>query len=257
MGSDGSKLAAFQSDVHATGLDLRKSSISRDLGVWRAADAAEFEQGQMLSLNADNELVLADGGNVLGVAKHNKINLQKAAIVDEVATVTASGVSQLKHGNVSNLVVRTAPDQGGTAITATGDYVLSAANGTLTWEASPAEVSDGDTVYVSYTYDLTNSDYKFQGRNFFNGLDDAEFADGRMTVVLEGVLFTTQFDTAQTYAMTGTGSNLYCGGATPGLEGLFTNDSAEGTYVGKVIQLPTAEHPYLGVLFHGKPEEEA
>lgn len=258
MGSsnNGPRLAAFQSDVFATGLDLRRSEIQRDLGVFKAAASASFEQGMMVSLNASQEVVIADGGDVLGVAKWNKADLQKSLVVDEVHTVVASGVTQLSRGNVSNVVVRTAADMGGTAITATGDYVLSTANGTLTWEASPAEVSDGQTVYVTFTFDMTAADYQFQGRNFFNFVDDVTIAEGRIAVVMSpATLFTTQFDTSRTYALTGASSNLYCGGATAGLEGLFTNDSGEGAYVGRCIQLPSASDPYLGVHFTSLPEE--
>lgn len=258
MGSinNGPRLAAFQSDVFATGLDLRRCEINRDLGVFKASDAASFEQGQMVALDASQEVILADGGDVLGVAKWNKVNLQKSLAVDEPHVVDAGVAVPLARSNVSNVGVRTAADQGGTLITAAGDYTLNAVNGTLTWDAVPTEVSDGDTVFVTYTYDMTNADYQFQGRNFFNFVDDVTIAEGRITVILSpAILYTTQFDTAQTYALTGAGANLYCGGTTPGLEGLFTSDAGEGTYVGRCIQLPSATDPYLGVHFTNLPEE--
>jgi hypothetical protein len=58
----------------------------------------------------------------------------------------------------------------------------------------------------------------------------------------------------QDYALTGAGKNLYCGGGvTPALKGLFTTDSAEGEFVGHVIQVPTADDPFLGVRLGGDP----
>lgn len=258
MGSinNGPRLAAFQSDVFATGLDLRRSEINRDLGVFSAADAATFEQGQMVSLDANNEVVLADAGDVLGVAKWNKVNLQNGLNVDEEHVVAVSTTVPLARANVSNVVVRDAVDQGGTVITAVGDYTLNAGNGTLAWDAAPAQVTDGQTVFVTYTFAMTNADYTFHGRNFFNFVDDVTIAEGRVTVVLApAIIYTTHFVTSRTYTLTGTGSNLYCGGTTGGLEGLFTNDSGEGAYVGRVIQLPSASDPYMGVHFTNLPEE--
>lgn len=251
------RLGAFQSDVFASGLDLSRSQIERDIGVFKAADAATILQGQLVSLDANGELVLADGGNVFGVAKWNKASLGTAVNVDEPLTVVAGAVTTLSRANVSNVVVRTSA--GGAAISAAGDYTLNATNGTLTWEASPAEVADGDTVFVTYTFDLTQNDYQFQGLNFFNRLNDVDgLSEGRLTVVkAPAIIFTTQYDTAQTYTLTGTGANLYVGGATGGLEGLFTNVATEGTYVGRVIQLPTADDPFLGVEFTSVPEEQA
>jgi hypothetical protein len=252
--ADSSKLLAFQPDPHKTGLELRTSSILRDPGVYQADPAASFEQGMMVSLNSGGKLVLATGSDVFGVAKHNKVNLQSALAIDEEVIVDASGVSQLKHANVSNLVVRTAANQGGTAITPAGDFALSGVNGTLTWVAVPAEVVDGQTVWVSYTYAMTNDDYKFQGRNFFNQVDDVSAAAGRCAVIMAPAdIFTTHFDTSRTYSLTGAGAELYCGGLTPALAGLFTNNPAEGQRVGRVIQLPSASDPFMGVRFGDLP----
>lgn len=255
MGTIGNtgRLAAFQSDVFASGLDLGRCVITHDLGVYRAAEGATILQGQMVSLNADGELVLADAGDVFGVAKWNKAAETDAnsLAVDEPVVVTDGGVSSLKRGNVSNLVVRNAA---GTVIPATNNYTLSAPNGTLTWANPPAgspAPADGDTVFVTYTFDLTATDFRFQGRNFFNQLDDASIAANRLTIIQgPATLFTTQYDTSQAYAVN---DELYVGGTATA--GLFTTDDT-GTYVGKVIQPPTATDPYLGVYFTGHPEEE-
>ena len=257
MGSIGNsgRLAAFQSDVFASGLDLGRSEITRDLGVYRAADSATILQGQMVSLDANQELVLADATEVFGVAKWNKAQLGTSVIVDEASVVAYGATVSLARGNVSNVVVRTTPN-GSTVIPATNNYTLSTANGTLAWGNPPTGTNapaDGATVYVTYTFALTTQDYRFQGLNFFNTLDDVTISEGRLTVIQgPATLFTTQYDTAQTYAVN---NDLYVGGTTAGLEGLFTNQSSEGTYVGKVIQPPTAEDPYLGLQFFGSVEE--
>jgi hypothetical protein len=110
-------------------------------------------------------------------------------------------------------------------------------------------------VYATYTYELTSQDIEFQGRNFWNQLDEVSVADGRITVITDAAfLFTSMYDTSRVYTLTGTGKNLYCGGGvTPALAGYFTNDNAEGEFVGHVIQVPTADDPFLGVRLGGNP----
>jgi len=259
MGSIGNtgRLGAFQSDVFASGLDLGRCEINRDLGVYKAAESATILQGQLVSLDANQELVLADGGQVMGMAKWNKAPAGTSLKVDEPMVVAYNSAVALQRGNVSNVIVRAAAD-GGTTIPATNNYTLSPANGTLTWDNPPtgtAAPANGATVFVTYTFALTASDYQFQGLNFHNRLDDVGgLTEGRLTIVQgPATIFTTQYDTAQTYAVN---DSLYCGGTTAGLEGLLTNDSAEGTYVGKVIQVPRADDPYLGLYFNADPEEQ-
>lgn len=258
MGSIGNtpRLAAFQSSAFATGLDLGRCEIIRNLGVYKANGLAIIRQGQMVAMNAAEELILAVSNNVLGVAKANKMLLGKSLSVDEPLVLTGVVASNLKRGNVSNVAVRSAPDMGGTLYVVGVDYTVNAANGQIT-RTGGSTIPSGSTVYVSYTYDLAQADYLFQGLNFWNSNDDATIAEGRLTVVQgPATLFTTEFDTSRTYTLTGAGASLYCGGATPALAGLFTNNAAEGRYVGRVMQLPTASDPYLGVRFNSDPEEE-
>jgi hypothetical protein len=258
MGSIGSgpRLAAFQSDTFATGLDLRRSEINRNLGVHKAKDTAIIRQGQLVALDANQELILAVSNNVMGVAKHNKMLLGKSLAVDEAVVLTGTIASNLKRANVSNISVRSAPGMAGTQFLPIADYTENDTNGTITRNGAGAIVS-GSTVYVTYTFDMTQNDYQQQGLNFFGNNDDATTAAGRLTLV-EGpaLLFTTEFDTSRQYTLTGAGASLYCGGATPALAGLFTNNPAEGRYVGRVRQLPSASDPFMGIEFTGHPEEE-
>lgn len=253
MGSIGNtgRLGAFQSDVFASGLDLGRSEINRDLGVFKAADSATILQGQMVSLDANQELVLADATEVFGVAKWNKAQLGTSVNYDEASIVAYGQTVNLARGNVSNLVVRAAPN-GGAAIPALNNYTLSAANGTLTWDNPPTGTNapaDGATVYVSYTFALTTNDYRFQGLNFFNTLDDVTISEGRLTIVQgPALIFTTQYTNVEATPFT-VNAPLYCGGANAGEEGLFTTDSSSADFVGHVVQVPTADDPYLGVAF--------
>lgn len=257
MAVNSPRLEAFQSDTFATGLDLKRCEITRNLGVYKASEGATIRQGQMVALNASQELVVADSNGVRGVARWNKALLGKSLNVDEPVTLTGTTTMNLARPNVSNVSVRSAPNQGGTVYTGGGtDYTVNTTNGTITRVALGA-IPSGDTVYVTYTYDMTESDYRFQGKNFFNTNDDVSPAEGRLAIVQgPATIFTTEYDTSRTYALTGAGASLFCGGTTAGLEGLFTNNPAEGRYVGRVIQLPSAADPFLGLEFSPHPEEE-
>lgn len=255
MGSLGNtaRLAAFTGDVFPRGLDLGRCVIEKDLGVFKAADAASFEQGMLVAQDASGNIVLADSVNVLGVAKWNKSSTYSAAVVDEPITfAAANGVVNLKHASVSNLQVRSAVAFGGSAYTLTTDYTVSATNGTVT-QVSAGALPVATTVFVSYTYQLLPSDLDFQGRNFYNFTDDVTVSDGRITIIMGGVIFTTQYDTGKVYTTTGVTSNLYCGGNTNGQEGLFTSTSTGAELVGHVIQVPSANDPFLGVRLSGIP----
>lgn len=260
MGSikNSGRLGAFQSDVFASGLDMGRGDIRHNPGYFKAAETATILQGQLVALDANQELVLATSDDVIGVAKFNKAPLGKSLAVDEAHVVAFNAAVPLARGNVSNVVVRQIVDgAAGDVIPAASNFVLSTANGTITWDAAPSGTNapaNGATVYVTYTFDLTLTDYRFQGLNFFNQLDDTFASEGRLSLIQgPAMIFTTQFDTAQTYEVN---DSLFCGGVTPALAGLFTNQSTEGRFVGKVIQPPAADDPYMGIRFTGHPEEE-
>jgi hypothetical protein len=107
-------------------------------------------------------------------------------------------------------------------------------------------ITDGATVYVTYTFALTSLQLsQQQGLNFWNGLDEVAQADDRVAVIsAASMLFTAAYDTSVAYALNG---NLYAA-TTNGKEGLFTSSNAgSAVFVGRVLQLPTASDPYLGL----------
>ncbi len=255
LGLTSPRLGAFQSDTFPRGLDLGRSVILQDVGVFKAAAAADFEQGMLVAQDANGEVVKCDSRPVFGVAKWNKTNTLTGAVIDEaVVFATSGGTTTLTHPNVSNLQVRSAVDFGGSAFASPGDFTLNAVNGVLTHAGGGSTIPVGTSVFVTYTFQLSSDDLDFQGRNFFNFTDDVSVAAGRVTVITDAsVLFTSQYDTSRVFTLTGTAKNLHCGGTTAGLEGLFTNDPAEGEFVGHVIQIPTADDPFLGVRLGGDP----
>ena len=100
-------------------------------------------------------------------------------------------------------------------------------------------IGNEDTVYVTYTYELSSSEQADAGFNFNLNLDDT--AGSGNIVIIQGLstVYTDQFDTAQDYTV---GETLYCG-----TDGKFTNqDPGSGHTFGRVISVPTAADPYLG-----------
>lgn len=241
LNTDAGRLAAFTGQPYPNGLDLGRCVIMQDLGVFLADPAATFRQGQIVTKGAAG-ITAANKTNAIGVAKWNKATSLKGVVVDEPVVLVATTASNLKFANVSNVRVQSAANQGGSTYVVTTDYTVNATNGTVTRNGAGG-ITSGATVYVSYTYDMTDSQFDFQGRNFWNFLDDSTIQDGRITVITDwSILFTTQYDTTLTYAV---GTALYSSAT-----GLWTTDSTGGAVkLGSVLQAPTASDPFLGVIY--------
>jgi hypothetical protein len=197
--------------------------------------------------NAAGLIVPSDATDVLGVAKWNKATSLVGVKVDEAIVLVGTTASNLSRANVSNVRVAALANYAGAAWTITTDYTLSTVNGTVTRNGG-GSIASGATVYVTYTFAITSQElYQQHGTNFWNNVDDVSQADNRVTVITDSeMLFTTQYDSLRTYALTGTTSNLYAD-----TNGLFSNDAtlnaSSPKFVGRVFQLPTAADPYMGV----------
>jgi hypothetical protein len=240
-------LGAFRNKIYAEGLDLGRCQIRENLGVWVADPAATIRQGALVMRDSSGNIVPSNGLDALGVAKWSKASTSLAAVVDEALVLTGTTAIPLAHPTVSN--VRVASGLAGSGLfTVTTDYTVNTTNGTVA-RVALGGITDGATVYVSYTFQITSADlYQLQGVNFWNNLDDVSQNDSRITVITDAeMLFTTQYDTSVVYTMTGATSNLYAS-TTGGKEGLFTTSTAgSAKFVGRVMQVPSAADPYLGL----------
>lgn len=249
QGLTGSQPAAFNADIYKNGLDLGRFKGEFLPGFWKVASSATtIRPGQIVSLNASNEIILSTGANTLGVARWKKFSVGQAVNVDEAIVLTGTTVVNLKRANVSNVQVRSAVSLGGTQYTGGGtDYTANTTNGTIQRVALGA-ITDGQTVYVTYTFALTAADYQLLGTNFFNTNDDVTLQDNRLTVIQgPALIWTTEYDTSRSYTMTGAGSSLFCNASSQ-----FTNVNAN-EFVGKVIQIPQASDPFLGIRMTSSP----
>lgn len=241
-------LGAFVNRIHPEGLDLGRCQIKEALGVFVADPAATFRAGMIVMRNASGLVVPSNGLDVLGVAKWNHALTLVAVAVDEAIVLTATDTIPLKRGNVSNVRVASAKEGAGTTYVVTTDYTVSLANGTVT-RVGAGTIAAGATVYVSYTYAITEAELlQTQGKNFWNTLDEVSINEGRITVITDAeLIYTSQYDTSVAYSITGANSNLYASTAA-GKEGLLTTSSAgSAKFVGRVFQVPTAADPFLGL----------
>ncbi len=242
-------LGAFNNRIFTEGLDLGRCQINQALGTYVADPTNSFRMGMLVMRNSSGLVVPSDGTDVLGTAKWNHTTALFAAITDEQVVLTGTTPSNLAHALVSNLRVASAAQGGGTVYANPADYSENDTNGTITRNGAGA-IASGQTVFVSYTFQIAQSDLvQLLGQNFWNNVDEVSQADGRITVITDAtLLFTSQYDTSVNYSVTGAGSDLYAS-TTVGKAGLYTSSSAGGAkFVGRVFQVPSASDPFLGVL---------
>jgi hypothetical protein len=271
------QLGAFQNQIWPLGLDLGRCVFHQSLGVWEADPNTSFLQGMLVSRNTTTGLIdVCTGYDAFGIAKWNKISAYYAVQIDEPHTFTGVAGAQtitLNYGNATN--TRVALAAGATASSQLCTYATdwtssggsAAANntsGNITQVNGSAKITNGVTVYVTYTFALTAQQaLNTQGVNFWNQIDDVSIQDGRITIITDwSIIFTTMYDTSQFYTLTGANSNLYAGGISVttggptalGNAGLFTNSTTDGgNFVGRVMQLPSPGDPFLGITFAGGP----
>jgi len=258
------RLDSFRGDPNQSGLDLRRSIISNDPGIYVAAPTAQFRSGQFLALNAAGNLDVCNGTggaplNVpFGIAKWNKLSALTAAVADEPVVLTGVVAVNLRHalifpGATGGVRVSSAAGQTGTVYTegtsSTNDYAINYTNGTIQ-RSTVSTIPTGSTVYVTYAYTVPEADLDFQGRNFWNFLDDVTIQQGRIAIVQGwSLIFTTVYDPSITYAI---GNAVTVDGGTKA--GILTTTTGGGRVaVGRVMQLPTASDPYLGVASYSLP----
>lgn len=248
------RMEAFRVSTRAIGIDLMRSVVGRNLGIYVANAATTFRAGMLVDLNANQEVVVSAGAQPFGFAKYTKANTLYAAVVAEPIQLTGVAWINLKHaalfdaGGVAPLSSVVVTDILGTTTYVRGvNYNVNYTNGQVQRIAVPG-IADGDTVLVSYQYPVTEAELKFEGRNFWNFINDVDAQGGKITVINDwSLIFTTQFNPGLTYAVNET---LTAGAVAAGLGGLVTKGGG-GAYIGKVFQVPTADDPFLGIRYVG------
>jgi hypothetical protein len=242
-------MGAFQNQVFQKGLDLRRSKIGDDLGTYITTDATTIRAGQFATYDVNGFVIPSTGSGVIGVFKWDKQQFGVSVNVDEAIVLNGTTPTNLKRPNVSNVAVRSAANFGGTLYTGGGvDYTVTAGAGQITRVALGA-IPDGSTVFVTYTYQLTATDFQFDGNTFRNQNNDMVTGqEDRIAIITDwSRLFTMEYDTSQQYQTATSNFRLFCNA-----NGQATSVAAND-FVGRVHQLPTSDDPYLGMTIHGNP----
>lgn len=256
------KRASFQQQLFPAGLDLNRSEIHRALGVWKAAATASFRAGQAVMLNSSGEVIVSDGTSILGIAKWDMVSVKRATVIDQPIVFGVAGATKKLKPKIvgsaaaNSVRVNSAVAGGGTAYTDTNngaggdDFTVDYTTGDIVHIAagSNGDIDPTATVYASYAYELTESDLLLEGKNFWQSTDYVSIQDGRITVIeAPAQIFTTEYDTSKTYALTGANSNIYVNAS-----GQFTSTVGSNKLVGRCISVPSAADPFLGVNFFGQ-----
>jgi len=230
-------------------IDIKRTFIGREVGNKPVDPNTTFNAGMVGEFNSLGNIVVSDGTAPCGILKWNKTSTFYGVSVDESQVTNTDGVTatNLNSANVTNVRVRSLAGGLGTLFVSGTDYTLNATNGTIT-RLSAGAIASGATVFVTYTYQLTASQIASGvnapgnvGLNFNLNTDDTQ-GSGKITLI-QGLstVYTDQYDTSRTYNMN---DKLYVLSG-----GLFTNAVLGAAFpeFGRVISIPSASDPYLGV----------
>lgn len=158
----------------------------------------------------------------------------------EEGTFDANDQIALMKGNVySTSFIKVTSHPAGTVYTQGLDYSVSTTNGIVT-RLGGGSITAGDTVEIWYGYIILANAINYQGGTNYDRVPDDTLGSGKIAVV-EGWahIYTDQYDPTQTYTLNAT---LRSDSAS-----LWTTATTAYPICGRVISVPTADDPWLGV----------
>lgn len=241
------------------GYDFERSQPQQAFGHYLANTAATFRAGMLVQQNAAQEMIICAGTEPFGFARFDKTTALYQTVVDEYIQLNGVIATALAHANLLDptgaapsdaLTVATAVQGGGTVYTegVAADYTVSTVNGTVV-RVGGGTIGDGDYVYVTYMYELTNAQIQREGNSFTNSTDLVTQWGGKLSVATgPGLIFTTAYDPNVQYTVN---LALHAGTTGNGLAGLVTVAAHGTAFIGNVYQIPSADDPYLGIKYVG------
>jgi hypothetical protein len=238
----------FRIENFAHGLDHKRSVAQYAFGHYVAAEAATWESGMVVNLDASGNVVKSTGATPFGIAKYNKNTGKYAAVHGEYIQLNGVVATNLKHAGLLAAAAGVAGvrvyDAGAVYVEA-GDYTVSYANGTITRiNPGATPIVDGSYVYVDYHYAVTATELMRDGQNFWNMTNDTTI-QGNKCVVITGNsrIFTSMYSSADTFTVN---CVVKAGTTAEVLEGFVRNAAGAGVAIGRCFQVPTSDDPYLG-----------
>jgi len=165
----------------------------------------------------------------------------------ESQTFNANNIITVSKGNFLNTTsVKVTNSAGTTTYTQGTDYTLTAANGVVTRVAG-GSIAASATVVISYRYTVSSNQVYWDnvstkwstGWNYDRQPDDT-LGSSKITIAAgDAIVFTDQYDVTQTYTLN---QQLYSDANS-----LWTNQAGTTSSCGRVVQVPTAADPWLGL----------
>lgn len=162
-------------------------------------------------------------------------------------TFNANNIITVSKGNIlTTASVRVTNAAGTTTYTQGTDYTVTVANGVITRLAAGA-ITAAQTVLVTYRYNVQAGTEEWENastqwstaQNYDRQANDT-LGSGSITISEgDAKLFTDQYDPAQTYTLNAT---LRSNAAS-----LWTTGAGISSICGRVIRVPTANDPFLGL----------
>lgn len=237
--------------------------------------ADDYRAGMVAARDASGNIVVCgsandpdSGSKPIGILGEDRLtqSLQETTQVNEQVTITTAVAIALAHDDHVGGTSSTSPSLravvlansgGGTnapghVLVAGTDFTINGVTGVITPLANGGANATGDVWDVTYAF-LLNDDFEknFRGVNFKGATDDTEGSKKATVWKGSGEYETDQFDTAVAYSI---GTLLFVSKANhPMGPGLFTVTSGGsvdgGTATARVIKVPTASDPFLGLEF--------
>lgn len=228
----------------AHGIEVLHAQADRRNGQFQALEGANWMAGTaLMATSVPFTVNRSDGSRVLGFASQDRVSTTLAVVVDAQVTLNGTAATSVGKANISNVQVREDPNFGGTLYTGGGtDYTVVAAAGTIARNGGGA-ITDGQVVYVTFTYEMPASELKYLGGDLYTGGQNYSLNHFERVEMLQGEIemLTATWDTsagAVSYGAVGT--DLYVSST-----GLLTTDTGATHKVGTILQPPTADNGFM------------
>lgn len=211
---------------------------------------AQIQAGMIAFLatsgNTTVATVAASGTVPIGTFWKDRSNAYVRSTVESTSFSATTGLATLQKGNVLTTATIKVTDSTGTTTYTQGlDYTVNTTNGILT--NLGVGIAAGATVIVWYMYSLLSTQVYWDnvstkwstGQNYDRQPDDT-LGSGKITVAEgDAKIYTDMYDVTQTYTL-----NHWL---RPDTNSLWTTAVTAYSVCGRVIQVPSASNPFLGV----------
>jgi hypothetical protein len=226
----------------------KKRGYAYNRPFWNVDSNVNIQAGMVAFLTTSGGTVVAttaaSGTVPIGTFWKDRANGFIRSVV-ESKTFNASNILTASKGNfLSTATVKVY--SGATVYTQGVDFTLNTNNGVVTRIAGGA-ITASATVSLAYRYTVSSTGVYWDnvstkwstGWNYDRQPDDT-LGSSKITIATgDAIIFTDQYDVTQTYTLN---QQLYSDASS-----LWTNQAGTTSACGRVVQVPTASDPWLGV----------